>query len=162
LRFAVSACMSVRESQHHSAHPSAVPSYPFPFPFPSFPPWPMAHEPITLLPQQAQPLCPRPDKTRSQTQGLSNSKRNAHPFLNNLARPASLHALHREIALPATGTPTIAPAVAPSLTSFSRFSPCLPCRTPASMPCQSRPVQSRPGPRCRGASAWCLLALLRD
>jgi hypothetical protein len=44
---------------------------------------------------------------RSQTQGLSNSKRNAHPFLNNLALlpvcpPAlpSLHALHREIARP--------------------------------------------------------------
>lgn len=113
-------------------------------PLPSSP-----HEPITLLPQQAQPLCPRPDKTRSQTQGLSNSKRNAHPFLNNLARPA--FPLHREITLPATGTPTTA-----SLTSFSRFSLCLPC--PASTPCQS----TTQVPRCQCLVLACFAEGLAD
>lgn len=40
--------------------------------------------------QAAQPRCPGPDRIRPKPQGLCNSKRNAHPFLNNLARRASL------------------------------------------------------------------------
>jgi hypothetical protein len=84
-------------------------------PHPSLSP-PHTHTHLHLLPSRhAQPLCPRPDKTRPKPKGHSNSKRNAHPFLDNLARRApplpSLHALHCEIALPATGTPTKAPSV---------------------------------------------------
>lgn len=42
--------------------------------------------PLLARRQAAQPRCPGPDRIRPKPQGLSNSKRNAHPFLNNLAR----------------------------------------------------------------------------
>jgi hypothetical protein len=58
---------------------------------------------------------------------LPNSKRNAHPF-PQYSCPACLHALHREIARPATGTPTRVPSVGLAVPHLI-FSRGLPCRT---------------------------------
>jgi hypothetical protein len=95
----------------------------------------------TVLPPQAQPLCPLPDKTRSQTKGFlipNGTRIHFSIILPDLPSLPVFHALHREIALLGTGTPTVAPvALSPQssvLTSFSRIA-FLVERLP---PCQPR------------------------
>jgi hypothetical protein len=90
---------SVRESSTHSKHP----------PFRSLP---LSHS-RTSKPSHGVQDRTRPDKTGqhpSQTQGLPNSKRNAHPFLNNFALLPAYPALPprapRRDCTTATGTPT--------------------------------------------------------
>jgi len=86
LRFAAAACRSLRPRSPsvRSAHPS----------------------PFHLSPhEQAQPLSPRPDKTRPKPKDFLIPNGTRIHFSIILPEP-SLHALHREIARPATGTPT--------------------------------------------------------
>lgn len=111
LRFAGSLCAS-RPSESpsaHSKHPLSTPRLSSPRK--------QTGRPATVS---------RTGQDPSQTpKGLSNSKRNAHPSLNNLARRASLlfHALHREIALPTglerQGEPHRSVSHSQSLTSIS-------------------------------------------
>jgi hypothetical protein len=108
LRFAVSGCtppFSVRESSTRSKHP------------PLFAPsLPLSHFHLsrTSKPSHGVQDRTRPDNTRPKPKDFSNSKRNAHPFLNNFALPPAC--LPAYPALPpraprrdcttATGTPT--------------------------------------------------------
>jgi hypothetical protein len=112
LRFAGSscACPPSESPSAHSKHPS---------------PSPRRHA--------AQPRCPGPERIRPKPQGLSNSKRNAHPFLNNLARRASLlpRAPPRDCTtygLGRQGAPSDAVGLALPIPHHS-FSRWLPCRT---------------------------------
>jgi hypothetical protein len=149
LRFAVSGCTTPSPCESQASKQALAESLqapPFSLP-PAFSPPPLSH-------QQAQPRRPRPDNTGqdpSQTQGLSNTKRNAHPFSiilpslppsclsDCLPCPPSTRSTAREIARPrlerqrgpvgrsVNQSVSQSRSAVAALTSFSCAFPCRTC-----------------------------------